>query len=62
VSGVDTIDIINAGTSLFDLNHDLYASNPILIADMRRIIEKSERPPDKRTKELEAVTSKDGFG
>jgi esterase/lipase superfamily enzyme/Tfp pilus assembly protein PilF len=60
VPGVDTIDITNAGTSLFDLNHDLYVSSPILIADMRRIIEKSERPPDKRTREFEAVTSKDG--
>jgi hypothetical protein len=42
------------------LNHDLYASNPILTADIRRIIEKGERLPDKRTKEFEAVTSEDG--
>jgi esterase/lipase superfamily enzyme len=60
VPRVDTIDISNADTRLFDLNHDLYASNPILIADMRRVIEKGERPPDKRTKEFEAVTSEDG--
>jgi esterase/lipase superfamily enzyme/tetratricopeptide (TPR) repeat protein len=60
VAGVDTIDITSAGTSLFDMNHDLYASNPILVADMRRIIEKGEWPPDKRTKEFESVTSKDG--
>jgi esterase/lipase superfamily enzyme/tetratricopeptide (TPR) repeat protein len=58
--GVDTIDITSAGTSLFDLNHDLYASNPILVADIRRIIEKGEWPPDKRTKEFERVASKDG--
>jgi esterase/lipase superfamily enzyme/tetratricopeptide (TPR) repeat protein len=60
VSGVDTIDITNAGTRLFDLNHDLYASSPILIADMRRILENSEWPPDKRTKEFEPVASKAG--
>jgi esterase/lipase superfamily enzyme/Tfp pilus assembly protein PilF len=60
VPGVDTIDITSAGTSLFDLNHDLYSSNPTLVADMRRIIEKGEWPPDKRTKEFEPVTSKDG--
>jgi esterase/lipase superfamily enzyme/Tfp pilus assembly protein PilF len=60
VKGVDTIDITSAGTSLFDMNHDLYASNPILVGDIRRIIEKGEWPPDKRTKEFEQVSSKDG--
>jgi esterase/lipase superfamily enzyme len=60
VTGVDTIDISEAGTGIFSVNHDLYSSNPILVADMRRIIEKSERPPDKRTRELEPVTSPDG--
>jgi esterase/lipase superfamily enzyme/Flp pilus assembly protein TadD len=60
VPGVDTIDISEAGTSIFALNHDLYSSNPILVADMRRIIEKSERPPDERTREFEPVTSPDG--
>jgi len=28
------------------LNHDLYSSNPIIVGDMQRIIEKGERPPD----------------
>jgi hypothetical protein len=60
VPGVDTIDITDAGTNLFALNHDTYASNPIIVDDMRRIIEESERPPDKRTKEFEPVPSKDG--
>jgi hypothetical protein len=46
---------------LGDHNHDVYASNPIIVGDMRRIIEKSERPPDKRTKELEPVASADGI-
>ena len=60
VPGVDTIDVTSAGTSLFALNHDLYASSPILVADMRRIIQSGEWPPDKRTKEFEQVTSKEG--
>jgi esterase/lipase superfamily enzyme/Tfp pilus assembly protein PilF len=60
VAGVETIDITDAGINLFALNHDVYASNPTIVADMRRIIAKSERPPDKRTKEFEAVASKDG--
>jgi esterase/lipase superfamily enzyme len=55
--GVDTIDITAAGTSLFALNHDLYASSPILVADMRRILQAGARPPDKRTKEFERIDS-----
>jgi hypothetical protein len=62
-ASVDTIDITNAGSSgwfdLFALNHDVYASNSIIIADMRRIIATSERPPDQRTREFETVTLKD---
>jgi hypothetical protein len=58
VKGVDTID---TSAGLFDMNHELYASNPILVADIRRIIEKGEWPPDKRTKEFEQVSSKDGI-
>lgn len=57
----DTIDITNGGKGawydLFALNHDLYSSNPIIVGDMKRIIEQSERPPDKRTKEFEEVRS-----
>ena len=59
VAGVDTIDITEAGTDLFSLNHDVYSSNPTIVGDMRRIIELSQRPPDRRTKELEEVTLKD---
>jgi len=58
--GIDTIDITAAGTSLFALNHDLYASSPILVADMRRILQSGARPPDKRTKAFERVDSKAG--
>jgi esterase/lipase superfamily enzyme len=60
VAGVDTIDITAAGTSLFALNHDLYTSSPVLVADMRRIIHLGERPPDKRTDEFERLDSKEG--
>ncbi len=60
VPGVDTIDITAAGTSLFAWNHDLYASSPVLVADMRRLFEHSERPPDKRTKELERIEVQGG--
>lgn len=52
--GVDLIDISVAGTSIFALNHDVYASSPILISDMRRLFA-GERPPDDRTPEFEPV-------
>ena len=55
--GVDTVDVTAAGTSLFALNHDLYASSPVLVADMRRILQFGARPPDKRTKAFERVDS-----
>ena len=60
VAGVDTIDITNAGTGLFSLNHDVYADSPLIVADMHRILMHGERPPDKRTREFEAVQTKDG--
>jgi esterase/lipase superfamily enzyme len=58
--GVDTIDITAAGTKWFDWNHDLYASSPILVADMRRLFQSGKRPPDSRTKEFERVEAKAG--
>ena len=60
VAGIDTIDITRAGTDLFGLNHDVYSTSPGIIADMRRIFESGERPPDKRTREFEPVASKEG--
>jgi esterase/lipase superfamily enzyme len=60
VAGVDTVDITQAGTSLFALNHDTYSESPTIVADMRRIIARGERPPDRRTKEFEAVVAKEG--
>jgi esterase/lipase superfamily enzyme len=59
-AGVDTIDISGAGESLFGLNHDVYAASPIIVTDMRRLMEAGERPPDKRTKEFEAVRVEEG--
>jgi esterase/lipase superfamily enzyme len=58
--GVDTIDITAAGTSLFALNHDLYAASPVLVGDMRRILQSGARPPDARTTAFERVDSEAG--
>jgi esterase/lipase superfamily enzyme len=60
VAGVDTIDISQAGTGLFALNHDVYTASPSIIEDMRRVFELGTRPPDQRTKDFEKMTSKDG--
>ena len=59
IPGADIIDITNAGMGIFALNHDIYASSPIVVADMRRIFA-GERPPDERTKEFSRVTSPKG--
>jgi hypothetical protein len=60
VAGVDTIDITNAGTGWFSLNHDVYADSPTIVADMRQIMKAGVCPPDRRTKEFEAILGKEG--
>ena len=59
ILGVDSIDVTNAG-NYFSVNHDLYASSPLLVADMRRIFSTGQRPPDQRSPAFEAVTVKEG--
>jgi esterase/lipase superfamily enzyme len=54
IDGVDTIDITKAGMRLFSINHDVYASSPIIVADMRSILVGSGAPHE-RTKEFGAV-------
>ena len=59
IPGVDSIDVTNAGNH-FAVNHDLYAQSPLLVADMRRILETGQRPPDKCSPVFEAVTVMQG--
>jgi esterase/lipase superfamily enzyme len=56
IKGVETIDITEAGMNLFAFNHDVYASSPVIVADMRRMLG-GERPPDKRTEDFKPVVS-----
>ena len=58
--GVETIDVTDAGTSYFALNHDVYASNPVLVEDMQRILKDRQHPPDQRTGAFEPVAANDG--
>ncbi|MGE0630592.1 MAG: alpha/beta fold hydrolase, partial [Hyphomicrobiaceae bacterium] len=59
IPGVDTIDITNAGTSLFAVNHDNYASSPIVVSDIRKALA-GIRPPDRRTVAFVAKPSPKG--
>ena len=59
VPGVDTLDVSNTG-QYFNINHDLYATNSVLVNDMRRLIESGNRPPSKRNSDFEPVTTPDG--
>jgi esterase/lipase superfamily enzyme len=59
VPGVDTIDISSAADAL-GLNHDTYAASPVLMADIRRLIETGAHPPTKRTASMQAISGKDG--
>jgi esterase/lipase superfamily enzyme len=46
-AGMDSIDISNAGEA-FKMNHDVFASNPMMVEDMRQLLQKGIRPPDRR--------------
>jgi esterase/lipase superfamily enzyme len=59
LNNIDTIDVTATGT-LFDLNHDFYVSNAVVVADVRRILHHKQRPPHLRTNKFELVTTPDG--
>jgi len=51
-AGLESIDMSEAGLTL-DLNHDVFASNPVMVEDMRQLLQKGIRPPDRRLPTLE---------
>ena len=60
VAGVETIDVTDAGTGYFGLNHDVYASNPVLVEDMKRIFKDRKHPPDRRTETFKPIVANAG--
>jgi esterase/lipase superfamily enzyme/Tfp pilus assembly protein PilF len=60
VPGVETIDVTDAGTGYFGLNHDVYAANPVLVEDMKRIFKDRKHPPDQRTGTFVPVATNGG--
>lgn len=50
---VQSVDVSEAGTiGLTNLNHDVFASNPVMMEDIRQLLQKGQRPPDKRLRIL----------
>jgi esterase/lipase superfamily enzyme len=61
VPGVDSIDVSEAGEDLLSSNHDVYASNPVVTEDLRKLLQTGQRPPDTRSSVvLEKRSTKEG--
>lgn len=61
--GFDTIDVTNGGAAVwqpFNFNHDIFAESPIVIGDMKRIVERGTRPPHERTEKFEQTQTESG--
>jgi esterase/lipase superfamily enzyme len=52
VPSVETIDVSDVGLNFLNLNHDLYATNTLLVEDMRSVIQDSLHPPHQRNVHL----------
>jgi esterase/lipase superfamily enzyme/Tfp pilus assembly protein PilF len=60
ITGAETIDITGVpSATFFALNHDVYASTPVIVGDMRGVL-LGEGPPDVRTKELHRISMAQG--
>jgi esterase/lipase superfamily enzyme len=61
--GVESIDISEAGIPGFaNLNHDVFASNPVMTEDMRQLLQRGERPPSRRLPNLQKRTTRSQGG
>jgi hypothetical protein len=62
-ANVQSIDLSEAGTiGLTNLNHDVFASNPVMTEDMRQLLQTGRRPPHKRIPTLEQRSAKSKAG
>jgi esterase/lipase superfamily enzyme len=60
VPGVDTIDVTAINTELLSLHHSGYAEKTALVADIQRLIQTGERPPELRFPILQRVKTDKG--
>lgn len=59
---IDSIDVSEAGNTAetTNLNHDVFATNPIVTEDMRQLLQLGTRPPGKRLPNMEQRTTRAG--
>jgi esterase/lipase superfamily enzyme len=58
-AAVQSIDVSEAGSEgLTNLNHDVFASNPVLTEDIRQLLQKGQRPPHRRIPTLKERSAK----
>ncbi len=55
---VHSIDVSEAALGLLNMNHDVFASNPIMTEDMRQLFQTGERDPVKRIRTLQKREAK----
>ncbi len=55
LQGIDTIDVTDASSSFFSLNHTPFADRIHLVNDMRQLFQTGRRPPDARNAVFEPV-------
>jgi esterase/lipase superfamily enzyme len=60
IAGIDTIDITQASTDTLALNHSSYAEKSALLKDIGLLLLTGERPPDRRTPDLQRIATPRG--
>lgn len=55
---VQSIDVSEAALGMLDMNHDVFASNPILTEDLRQLLQTGERDPARRLQTFAKRTGK----
>jgi esterase/lipase superfamily enzyme len=61
-AGLQTIDVSEAGNIgvVSDLNHDIFATNPVVTEDMRQLLQQGVRPPNQRISNFVTRTTAKG--
>lgn len=49
---MQSIDVSEARAGLLNMNHDVFATNPVMTEDIRQLLQTGERRPDKRLMQL----------
>lgn len=60
VPGLDSIDVSEGGDDIFATNHNIYADNPVVTDDLRKLLQNGVHPPSDRSGALLETKYKDG--